>query len=224
MRSHSCVFRGRSPKAPQRARRRNQQGTGRRLAASISTAAGSTAAALTLVPRGSSVSRVRTRGCVRYGKQCCCVFLRPRRWLVQHEGLPMRGVSAAGLAAAVREITDSTCTTANAPEFWIVSAHKHDAPRYTPQAPCYCAASDRKCAIEGPICVPYRLWERAKSTHLRSQAITTCAHTTDTSYRLVADRLCVLRRAQQSRAWTLCNVPPWCRHTHTHTLAPLVWI
>ena len=41
------------------------------------------------------------------------------RWLAQHEGLPLRG-AAAELPAAVREITESRCYSAPAPEFWLV--------------------------------------------------------------------------------------------------------
>lgn len=40
------------------------------------------------------------------------------RWLIRHEGLPMRGAAAGRLPAAVREVSEAHCYTAAGPQFW----------------------------------------------------------------------------------------------------------
>mmetsp|Transcript_2547 Transcript_2547/g.6535 ORF Transcript_2547/g.6535 Transcript_2547/m.6535 type:complete len:215 (-) Transcript_2547:233-877(-) len=40
------------------------------------------------------------------------------RWLATHEGLPLRGPAVSSLPAAVREITESYCNSADALQFW----------------------------------------------------------------------------------------------------------
>jgi len=50
----------------------------------------------------------------------------PERWLVQHEGLPMRGANVSGLPAAVREINESYSYDKDTPDFFLALGAKHD--------------------------------------------------------------------------------------------------
>ena len=45
----------------------------------------------------------------------------PVRWLVQHEGLPLRGGAAADLPAALREVAEAACYSNTTPEFLLAS-------------------------------------------------------------------------------------------------------